>query len=349
MFPDSLRSICESVARLLTFAWFFCGLFDVSLFKQESNMRRMRSNQAHGFTLIELLVVIAVIAILISLLLPAVQAAREAARRTQCKNNLKQIGLALHNYHDSLRTFPPGYVAGSNDITVTSPGWGWGAMILGFMEQGSLYKQLNYGLPIEDPNNAVAAKTLLSVFVCPSDIGPVAPFVITSDPANTVPLVTVCPSSYFGCVGNDSSEVDDNATPWTGVLYRNSKTRITDITDGTAYTIAVAERAWAQTNGTWIGAPNTGLIRAGKQNASAPMYETAAFAVLGHAHWINNSSDPDGGMDDLSSLHPNGAHCLFADGSVRFLQNATTEGGWETTVQAMGTRSGGEMISISED
>jgi prepilin-type processing-associated H-X9-DG protein len=143
--------------------------------------------------------------------------------------------------------------------------------------------------------------------------------------------------------------VDDNATPWTGVLYRNSKVRIADITDGTTYTIVVAERAWAQTNGSWVGAPNTGLIRAGKMNSSAPMYETAAFAVLGHAHWINNPSDPDGGMDDLSSLHPNGAHCLFADGSVRFMQNATTDGGWETTVQAMGTRSGGEMINLSDD
>jgi prepilin-type N-terminal cleavage/methylation domain-containing protein/prepilin-type processing-associated H-X9-DG protein len=309
---------------------------------------KTRGSVRHGFTLIELLVVIAIIAILISLLLPAVQAAREAARRTQCKNNLKQIGLALHSYHDSLRTFPPGYVAGSNDITVTSPGWGWGAMLLPYLEQGSLYKQLNYSLPIEDPNNAVAAKTLLPVFVCPSDIGPVAPFPITSDPANTVTLVTVGPSSYFGCVGNDSSEVDNNATPWTGVLYRNSKTRIADITDGTACTIVVAERAWAQTNGTWIGAPNTGLIRAGKMNHSAPMYETAAFGVLGHAHWINNSSDPDGGMDDLSSLHPNGAHVVFADGSVHFLMDATTEGGWEDTVQAMGTRSGGETVNVSD-
>jgi prepilin-type N-terminal cleavage/methylation domain-containing protein len=100
-------------------------------------MRRC-SDKSRGFTLIELLVVIAIIAILISLLLPAVQAAREAARRTQCKNNLKQMGLALHNWHDALKTFPPGYVAGSNDITVTSPGRGWGTMILPYMEQGVL-------------------------------------------------------------------------------------------------------------------------------------------------------------------------------------------------------------------
>ncbi len=96
---------------------------------------RLHSTKPTGFTLVELLVVIAVIAILISLLLPAVQSAREAARRTQCRNNLKQIGVALHNYHDVLRLFPPGYVAGSADSTSTSPGWGWGAMLLPYLEQ----------------------------------------------------------------------------------------------------------------------------------------------------------------------------------------------------------------------
>ena len=102
-----------------------------------------------GFTLVELLVVIGVIAILISLLLPAVQAAREAARRTQCRNNLKQIGVALHNYHASYNTFPPGYVAGAI-YPATSNGWGWCAQLLPYLDQGPLSNSLNLQLPIEN-------------------------------------------------------------------------------------------------------------------------------------------------------------------------------------------------------
>src|SRR5213595_2104408 len=99
-----------------------------------------RSPGRGGFTLIELLVVIAIIAVLIALLLPAVQQAREAARRTQCKSNLKQIGLALQNYHEAFQTFPPGYIA-TSDITRTTPGWSWCSMILPILDQGPLYNQ----------------------------------------------------------------------------------------------------------------------------------------------------------------------------------------------------------------
>jgi prepilin-type processing-associated H-X9-DG protein len=305
-----------------------------------------------GFTLVELLVVTGVIAILISLLLPAVQSAREAARRTQCRNNLKQIGIALHNYHDVLRLFPPGYVAGSADLTSTSPGWGWGAMLLPYLEQSALYRKLDFRLSLTDPKNATPVAMFLSGFVCPSDIYSTSPFTIASDAAGAMPVVQVAPSSYVGCVGNDSSAVDDNTVPWNGILYRNSKTRVSDITDGTAYTIVVGERAWCQVNGTWIGAPNTGLIQAGKLNRNAPTTETAAFAILGHAHFINGlGQDNDANMDDFSSMHPAGAHCLFADGSVRYLQSTFTDdpAGWPAIVQAMGTRAGGEMISLDND
>jgi prepilin-type N-terminal cleavage/methylation domain-containing protein/prepilin-type processing-associated H-X9-DG protein len=314
-------------------------------------MRRGRS-QPHGFTLVELLVVIAVIAILISLLLPAVQSAREAARRTQCRNNLKQIGLAFHNYHDAMRLFPPGYVAGSADITNTSPGWGWGAMILPYLEQTALNRKLDYRLSLTDPNNATPVQTFVPGFVCPSDIFSPAPFTIASDAAGTMPVVQLTPCSYVGCVGNDASAVDENSAPWNGILYRNSKTRISDITDGTTYTIMVGERAWCQVNGTWIGAPNTGLIQAGKFNRGAPATESAAFAILGHSHFINGiGQDNDANMDDFSSTHPGGAHCLFADGSVRYLQNTISDdpAGWPVIVQAMGTRAGGEMISLDND
>src|SRR5262245_60462030 len=109
-------------------------------------------HRRRGFTLIELLVVIAVIAILVSLLLPAVQQAREAARRTQCRNNLKQIGLALHNYHTACNMFPPGYVAGA-PYPATTNGWSWCAQILPHLDQTPLYEKINFQLPVEDPVN----------------------------------------------------------------------------------------------------------------------------------------------------------------------------------------------------
>jgi len=305
-----------------------------------------------GFTLIELLVVVAVIGTLMGLLLPAVQAAREPARRTQCRNNLKQIGLSFHNYHEVMRLLPPGYVAGSAELSDTSPGWGWGAMILPYLEQSALNGKLNYRVSLIDPANATQGQTFLPGFVCPSDIVTPNAFTISSDAAGTTPVVQVTPCSYVGCVGNDASEVDDNTVPWNGVLYRNSKIRLADITDGTTYTIVVAERSWCEVNGTWIGAPNAGLIQAGKLNRNAPATASAAFAILGHAHFINGiGQDGDANMDDFSSQHPAGAHFLFADGSVRYLQSTVTDDptGWPAIVQAMGTRSGGETISLDND
>ena len=123
-----------------------------------------------GFTLIELLVVIAIIAVLISLLLPAVQAAREAARRAQCLNNLKQIGLAIHNYHDVIGAFPPGYLSRLGpDGDNTGPGWGWAAMILPQIEQGPIFNAINFGLAIESPANQTARLTKIATFICPTD------------------------------------------------------------------------------------------------------------------------------------------------------------------------------------
>ena len=127
-----------------------------------------------GFTLIELLVVIAVIAVLVGLLLPAVQTAREAARRAQCSNNLKQIGLAMHGYHSVQNTFPPAYItAVVNDPAMPEigPGWGWGVMLLGQLEQQPLYQGINFSLQIADPGSVTARTAILSVFLCPSDVG----------------------------------------------------------------------------------------------------------------------------------------------------------------------------------
>ena len=301
------------------------------------------SKQARkGFTLIELLVVTAIIAVLVTLFLPAVQQAREAARRTQCKNNLKQIGLALQNYCDLYSRFPPGYVA-SSDTSATTPGWGWSTMILPQVDQFPLFGQFNFSLPIENPLNSVPVATRFPTFICASDIAPDQTFSITN--SGTGRVVQAGPSSYVGCVGNASSSVDDNVNPGNGMLFRNSRIRFAEVLDGTSNTILVAERSWSQANGTWIGAPNTGRLRAGKSNIAAPLDKTSSFHVLAHARWINIVNDPDGGLDDFSSLHTGGINALFVDGSVRFLHSVTSDGGSANILEAMGTRAGSEITA----
>jgi prepilin-type N-terminal cleavage/methylation domain-containing protein len=128
-------------------------------------------NLRRAFTLIELLVVIAIIAVLIALLLPAVQQAREAARRASCINNLKQLGIALHVYHDSAGAFPPGYLSLKDPVTFDNdgPGWGWAARTLNQMEQAPLYNSINFVQGIEFPANQTARLTVVASFLCPTD------------------------------------------------------------------------------------------------------------------------------------------------------------------------------------
>src|SRR5437868_1467296 len=138
---------------------------------------RFESGCRRGFTLIELLVVIAIISVLIALLLPAVQSAREAARRAQCTNNLKQIGLAIHNYFDTNQVFPPGYASlwkkdGGDEGVAEDDighGWGWASMILPHVEQRSLYNAINFGLTMTNPENSTAQQLRVNVYLCPSD------------------------------------------------------------------------------------------------------------------------------------------------------------------------------------
>jgi prepilin-type N-terminal cleavage/methylation domain-containing protein/prepilin-type processing-associated H-X9-DG protein len=320
---------------------------------KEADMRQPSEDGRPAFTLIELLVVIAVIAVLIGLLLPAVQKVREAAARAQCLNNLKQMGLACHNYHDTQQSFPPGYSAfGSygDGATDTAPGWGWAAYLLPYLEQGNLNARINFGLPVEAPANAPAAQALLKVYLCPSDLPPTTAFAVPD--AFGTAVTQAAPSSYAACVGGDES--DTTAPTGLGVFYRNSRTRLADITDGTSSTLLVGERAWSNANGIWAGAVARGVCKRGVLNpcpGSSAGWSPAATLVLAHSHVNNATADTDGGLDDFSSRHVGGSNFAFADGSVRFLRSVPADQADGSlspdglNFQALGTRANGEVVS----
>lgn len=286
-----------------------------------------------GFTLIELLVVIAIIAILIALLLPAVQQAREAARRTQCKNNLKQLGLAMHNYHDVHNSFPsgclPNFVSGT--LYVNQSAFGWQVLMLPMIEQGNLYEQVGattnslYSLT----SNATSILELdqlfpeLPAFQCPSDVtggrlqagmrradfNGAGQSGITGATNNWRPPT----SNYIGVVGyRDINRPRGPAmAKQRGVFYNGSRTKIRDITDGTSNTLAIGERENRCGAGSWIGnrAPLGGGTRGGDY-------------VHGRVTVVINEPDSSGAnrcTDGFSSLHTGGAQFLMCDGSVRFI------------------------------
>jgi prepilin-type processing-associated H-X9-DG protein len=315
------------------------------------------------------LVVIAIVAILIGLLLPAVQKVREAAARAKCKNNLKQIGLALHNYHGTLGRFPSGYLAtnpGPGLADDRGPGWGWGTLILPYLEQDPLYRQIQLAKDITDPTNAIARTTSLSIFLCPSDPGDLL-FKIDRDGDSepytnyladgTGQPVQVAHANYVGMFGNPEVTPDpgflsmdpDRGAARRGMLYRNSAVRVTDVSDGTSNTVFVGERSTNLTYATWVGAVTGGQVPGRVPDPFGFGSEGAPLLILGHT---GDESDvpphtPNSvvaHVDDFWSFHSQGANFLMVDGSVRTINDSINPVTW----WALGTRAGGEPVSPPE-
>ncbi len=306
-----------------------------------------------GFTLVELLVVITIIGILIALLLPAVQAAREAARRMQCTNNLTKIGLALHLYHEQNNALPAGWRAyDPNGLPYAqgNPGWGWAANILPFVEQSNVANNLlNYNKPITDSTNAIGSTTSLPLFRCPSDISNnTFAFVPTTGSSVTLatgnyagvfgtrdvhscyglPAGTVCTSDLCAALAGSTTQPGSS----NGVFSHNSSIRFADIKDGLSQTFAAGERNTntAISDGTtWVGAPpNTDSCSPG--------------LVIATAGYPPNS--PANDTHDFSSNHPSGTNFLMCDGSVHMITQYI-----DTTVyHALCTYAGGEVISTGQ-
>ena len=289
-------------------------------------MPRNHLSGRRGFTLIELLVVIAIIAVLIALLLPAVQQAREAARRTQCKNNLKQIGLALHTYHGTFGMFPPGYidsVAGGGGSQGQDGGWSWQAQILPQMEQGPLFNQFNfeyhpYGTTSTAQNIALVA-TVQPAFSCPSD--PKPPHTSIRESGNGGYVERIATSSYCGVFGAFGDRACDGIQPQPsqrGLLVANAGRRIADITDGTSNTLAVGEVTWyvSQMQVLYGSLGSSGYAACQGHSNIYPQWRH-----LRSARQKPNGTPPGStyAHTGFHSMHTGGVQFLLADGSVRFI------------------------------
>ena len=325
----------------------------------------------HGFTLIELLVVIAIIAVLVSLLLPAVQQAREAARRTQCKNNLKQIGLALYNYESTFGVLPPAYQIlpgaatapmGPPDPTTGDAGPGWTALfaILPQIEQTNLYNSFNVNLPCWDASNAIPAKSVVPSYLCPTATNTGTTYnVVNSCGSNPTVMANFSRTNYVANAGQVEVWAElpftiDLSTIANGPFYRNSQIKFSNVTDGLTNTVFFGEQTPYHSPSTWVG------IVPGSM--TCPNTNTAIFATIAGdsaAPQINVHSGPDpvggsqdalqiihppnsnyGYVDEFYSQHDSGCNVLMGDGSVKFASKFMDQKTWSY----LATCAGGEVV-----
>ena len=298
-----------------------------------------------AFTLVELLVVIAIIGVLVALLLPAIQAAREAARRSSCSNNLKQIGLGLHNYHDTHGVFPPGHMIWNPN---TPPGhgltgsmrlMGWQVHLLPFIEQGSIYDQYNFSgsVPINQPDNMRLHWTWIETYLCPSNPGLVGVWWTGAvNPATGDSNLDATPTHYSG-IADDECHVQDCIGPWwiaggKGLFFTGSRVKMRDIVDGTSNTVAVCENVAPDPHGpnryrgkTWVSYN----LMSVSNGINFPFRLNPPLSHPGYSQ-----------LDSPASYHPGGCHFMMADASVRFIsENINQE-----TLMGLATRAGREVL-----
>ncbi|MDZ4657950.1 MAG: DUF1559 domain-containing protein [Bythopirellula sp.] len=298
----------------------------------------MNCSKKYAFTLVELLVVIAIIGVLIALLLPAIQAARESARRIQCTNNLKQLGLAIQNFEVTNKRLPPGYA--SNSLTVPTPatrdpgtwdappGWGWGAFLLPHLEQANIIQQADMEQPLWATRHSELIRTEIASFLCPTDSGEGGPFFVTDPAGQSLTIegrqVEVGRSNYVASHGQEScwgecgaaatatvftniytsatTEIEvsgDVSTVGDGPFYRNSAVEFREITDGLSNTIFLGEHSSALSDKTWVGVV-PGALTLPKFQSPENGDDAAATLVLVHG-------GPSGGELDITGfpiIHP---------------------------------------------
>ena len=295
-----------------------------------------------AFTLVELLVVIAIIGILIALLLPAVQAAREAARRMSCTNNMKQIGLGLHMYHDTFKTLPAGWrgfdPSNGQPHWFGLPGWAWSASILPYMEQTAIYESLlHFERSITDPVNDEVRVAEIPIFRCPTDIGEKTFDLQGGGPSvggGVAFPIEIATGNYIGVFGTldfhdvcDPGSPDFNGCKGDGTFFLNRQVRFADIRDGLSNTLVVGERSSKWAPSTWVG------VVTGGQHGVARVAGLAAFppnSEVNEEHYTHN----------FSSFHPSGTNFLSGDGSVKLISETIAE----ETYHALATRSAGDTV-----
>lgn len=322
------------------------------------------SRTRDAFTLVELLVVIAIVGVLVALLLPAVQAARESARRTQCSNNLRQVGVALQMFHDSKKVFPsayqvtPGGAMGAvNDNGDAGPGWTCLMQILPYLEGNNQRESFTLTAPSWAPINSQAALQIIPPYLCPSVSDDSTHYTVKD--GNGAALAEMSRSHYVFSAGTPEvwgNNAPDLRTIADGVFFRNSRIRIKDITDGTSHTVFAGEQTPFHSDSTWVGIVPGALTCTSRNFPGIPCDE-AAPQINVHSGpngmedvdpnspeaklvIIHPPNSPLGFVDEMYSEHPGGANVLFGDGSVQFVSEGINQMVWA----AMATRAGNENM-----